>query len=244
MIDTLQSQATDAGRLLGYGIRPRQRPANDADYQALVLRFLADRDFERMVTAVASGQGLSVIACDRMEGLVLAPTDDSPYRLRLADYIQLPSAETRLLHGIVQLAIGATAYPTAAALEDSTRIVSISATQVYERMMHLAEELSRRIGRDDPREEDPESEKIWHLMSRLRPADTTPDDRDTPYNVLGAIKKALRWLTDHGLADEVEGTKDTWRLRERYRLNVLAASGGAFELFQSQHADANEEAMP
>jgi hypothetical protein len=42
----------------------------------------------------------------------------------------------------------------------------------------------------------------------------------------------------------VEGTKDTWRLRERYRLNVLAASGGVFELFQSQHSAANEEAMP
>jgi len=244
VIDSLQSQATDAGRLVGYGIRPRHRPANDTDYQALVLRFLADRDFERMVTAVASGQGLSVIACDRMEGLVLAPTDDSPYRLRLADYIQLPSAETRLLHGIVQLAIGATAYPTAAALEDSTRIVSISATQVYERIMRLAEEFSRRLGRNDPPEEDPESEKIWHLMSRLRPTDTTPDDRDTPYNVLGAIKKALRWLSEHGLADEVEGTNDSWRLRERYRLNVLAASGGAFELFQSQHSAANEEAMP
>lgn len=231
--DIATSGAAEAGRLIGYGIQPRLRPARDADYHDLVLRFLADRDFERLVTAVAAGQGLSVITCDRIEGLVLAPTPESPYRVRLADYVQLPSSDTRLLHGIVQLGIAATAYPTAAALEDSTRIVSVSATQIYDRLAHLAEECARRSGRDDPPEDDPEAERIWRLVARLRPSDTTPDERDTPYNVMGAIRRALRWLTDRGLAEEVEGTPDTWRLRERYRLNVLAASAGAFEALQS-----------
>ncbi len=50
---------------------------------------------------------------------------------------------------------------------------------------------------------------------------------------MGAIRKALRWLSDRGLAEEVEGVADTWRLRERYRLNVLAASAGAFEALQT-----------
>lgn len=234
MTDTLNTTASDAGRLISYGIQAAKfRPARDADYQSLVLRFLADRDFERLVMAIAGGQGLSVIACDRVEGLVLAPTAESVYGIRLADYIALESSEIRLLHGIVQLGISATAYPTAAALEDSTRIVSISATQVYDRLMRLADECRRRAGRDDPPEDNPDAERIWHLVARLRPTDTTPDERDTPYNVMGAIRKALRWLTDHGLAEEVEGTPDTWRLRERYRLGVVAASAGAFEALQS-----------
>ena len=234
MTDTLTSSASDAGRLISYGIQAAKfRPARDTDYQNLVLRFLADRDFERLVMAIAGGQGLSVIACGRIEGLVLAPTTESVYGIRLADYIALESSDIRLLHGVVQLGIAATAYPTAAALDDSTRIVSISANQVYDRLQRLAEECGRRAGRDDPPEDDPEAERIWHLVARLRPTDTTPDERDTPYNVMGAIRKALRWLTERGLAEEVEGTPDTWRLRDRYRLGVVAASAGAFEALQS-----------
>ncbi len=166
--------AAEAGRLIGYGIQPRLRPARDADYHDLVVRFLADREFERIVVAVASGQGLSVVTCDRVEGLVLAPTAESPYRVRLSDYITLSSSDIRLLHGIVQLGIAATAYPTAAALEDSTRIVSVSATQVYDRLAHLAEECHRRIGRDDPPEDDPEAERIWRLVGAPAPIGHDP----------------------------------------------------------------------
>ena len=243
MIDSLQSQATDAGRLVGYGIRPRHRPANDTDYQALVLRFLADRDFERMVTAVASGQGLSVIACDRMEGLVLAPTDDSPYRLRLADYIQLPSAETRLLHGIVQLAIGATAYPTAAALE--TRRASFRSRPLRSTSASCAWPKSSRGGSGETtRPRKTQSPKRSGTSCLACVPLTRPPTTGTLPTTCSVRSKRLRWLSEHGLADEVEGTNDAWRLRERYRLNVLAASGGAFELFQSQHSATNEEAMP
>ena len=241
MIDTMSSSAADAGRLISYGIQAAKfRPARDADYKDLVLRFLADRDFERLVVAVAGGQGLSVVACDRVEGLIFAPTPESIYGIRLADYIGVESAEIRLLHGIVQLGIAVTAYPTASALEDATHISSVSATQVYDRLMHLAEECRRRAGRDDPPEDDPEAERIWHLLLRLRPTDTTPDERDTPYNVIGAIRKALRWLTERGLAEEVQGTPDTWRLRERYRLGVVAASAGAFEALQALGARSSQ----
>ena len=197
MTDTMSSSAADAGRLISYGIQAAKfRPTRDTDYRDLVLRFLADRDFERLVVAIAGGQGLSIVACDRVEGLIFAPTPESIYGIRLADYIGVESAEIRLLHGIVQLGIAVTAYPTANALEDATHISSVSATQVYDRLMHLAEECRRRAGRDDPPEDDPEAERIWHLLLRLRPTDTTPDERDTPYNVMGAIRKALRWLTD------------------------------------------------
>jgi len=89
----------------------------------------SDRDFERVVRSFAAGQSLSVLNCDRLEGMVLAPTDDSPFRIRLAEYVQVTSSDMRLLHGLVQLAIAATAYPTAASLEDGSRLVSVSATQ-------------------------------------------------------------------------------------------------------------------
>ena len=114
MTDTMSSSAADAGRLISYGIQAAKfRPTRDTDYRDLVLRFLADRDFERLVVAIAGGQGLSIVACDRVEGLIFAPTPESIYGIRLADYIGVESAEIRLLHGIVQLGIAVTAYPTA-----------------------------------------------------------------------------------------------------------------------------------
>lgn len=225
--------ANEAGRLVRFGLMPRLRPARDADYTHLVLRYQTDPAFARLVVGFAGGQGLSVLDCDRLEGLVLTPTDDSPFRTRLSDYVSIPGTEIRLLHGLVQLAIAATAYPTSAALEDPTRLVSVTASQVYHRIRGLVDQ-HKEAGRDDPPEDDPEAERIWRLVGRLRAADITPDGRETSYNVMGAIKKALRWLEEQGLADSVDD--DTWRLRERYRLNVLSAASDTFELLQAQLA--------
>lgn len=225
--------AADAGQLVRFGLSPRLRPSRDAEYNALVVRYQADLTFQAVVRAVSIGQGLTVLACDRMEGLVLAPTEDSPYRMRVSDYIQLPSSDLRLLHGVVQVAVAATAYPTAAALEDGSRLVSVSASQVYERVRAILDD-ERGAGRGDPPEGEPDLEPVWRAVRRLRAADTTPDGRDTPHNLIGAIRKALRWLEESGLADAVTGEADTWRLRDRYRLQVLGAASDAVDLLRAR----------
>lgn len=229
----MRELAAGAGELLRFGLSPRLRPNRDGEYGALVLRYHADLTFQSVVRAVAAGQGLTVLACDRMEGLVLAPTEESPYRIRLTDYVLLQSTDIRLLHGIVQVAIAATAYPTAAALEDGTRLVSVSAMQVYDRVRAILDD--ERGSRDDPPDSAPDLEPVWRAVRRVRPADTTPDGRDTPRNIIGAIRKALRWLEANGLADPVSGgDPDTWRLRDRYRMQVLGAASQAVDLL---HAD-------
>ena len=237
-LNDLRLLASDAGRLLQFGLRPRLQPSRDVDYAELVLRYNADPEFQAVVASVAVGQGLLVLSCDQLGGIVLAPTEDSPFRIRLADYVQVQSSDVRLLHGLVQLAIAATAYPTAAALEDSTRLASVSAGQVYERIRRIIDDERGTAGRSDPPEDTPELEPVWRLLGRLRAADTTPDGRDTPFNITGAIRKALRWLADNGLADEVAGAADTWRLRDRYRLQVLAAAGTAVDVVRQAGSDA------
>ncbi len=232
--------ASDAGRLISFGLRPRLRPGKDSEYARLVLRFKTDRTFEAVVRATATGQGLSVLDADRIEGIILAPNDDdSPYRIRLADYVNLPSSDVRLLHGLVQLAIAATAYPTAAALEDGQRLASVSVQQVYERIQRIVDDQKQAAGRSDPPEESPGLEPVWRLISRLRAADTTPDGRDTPYNVVGAIRKALRWLDDNGLAEQVKSEPDMWRLRDRYRLQVLGAAADAVAVVRMAEGEAS-----
>lgn len=225
----IRDAATEAAALVRYGLSPKTRPRNDGEYNALVVRYLTDGGFRSLVHAVAVGQGLIVLACDRMEGIVLAPTEDSPYRMRLSDYVLVQSTDTRLLHGLVQLAIAATAYPTAAALEDSSRLASVSANQIYERIRAVLDEEAAAA---DAPEDDPDDEPVWRAIRRVRAADTTPDGRQTPHTIIGAITKALRWLEDQGLADEVKGEADTWRLRDRYRLQVLGAATDAVDVFR------------
>ncbi len=231
-LDDLRDVATDAARLMRYGLSPRIRPNRDTEYNSLVVRFNADPHFRSIVRAVAVGQGLLIHACDRLEGLVLGPTEDSPYRMRLSDYVLVQSSDVRLLHGVVQVAIAATAYPTAAALEDGSHLASVSATQVYERIRAVLDD--EHAGGVDPPEDDPDEEPVWRAIRRLRAADTTPDGRETPHNIIGAIRKALRWLEENGLAEEVKGESDTWRLRDRYRLQVLGAASDAVDLLRTE----------
>lgn len=222
----------EAAALIRFGLSPKLRPSRDAEYTALVVRYNADPEFRAFVRAVAVGQGLLVLACDRMEGIVLVPSEDSPYRVRLSDYVLVQSSDTRLLHGVVQLAVAATAYPTAAALEDSSRLVSVTASQVYERIRAVVDD-EHVAGAPAASESDPAVEPVWRVIRRLRAADTTPDGRDTPHNVIGAVRKALRWLEEKGLADEVRGEADMWRLRDRYRLQVLAAANAALDVMRA-----------
>jgi hypothetical protein len=235
-LNHLREVAGDAGQLIRFGLSPRLRPSRVGEYNGLVLRYQGDLTFQAVVRAVAAGQGLNILSCDRIEGLVLSPTEDSPFRLRLADYVQLPSVEIRLLHGVVQLAIAATAYPTAAALEDGSRLVSVSATQVYDRVRAILDD-ERGKPHQDPPEGEPELELVWRAVRRLRAADTTPDGRDTPHNVMGAIRKALRWLEESGFADTVPGDTDTWRLRDRYRLQVLGAASDAVDALRADEEE-------
>ena len=231
----VRDAVTDAAALVRYGLTPKLRPSRDGEYNQLVARYLTSGGFRSLVRAVAVGQGLLVQSCDRLEGIVLLPTEDSPYRMRLADYLVVHSSDTRLLHGVIQLAIAATSYPTAAALEDSSRLASVSATQVYERVRAVLDD-ENAAASGDPTEDDPDAEPVWRALRRVRAADTTLDGRETPHTVIGAIRKALRWLEDHGLADAVKGEPDTWRLRDRYRLQVLGAGSDAVDVLRRTEA--------
>jgi hypothetical protein len=216
-----------AGRLIAYALQPKLVPARDADYAALVAQFHSEPAFAELVAGVAEGQGVLVLACDRLLGLIVAPTAESPHRLRMDDYLTTVKVEQRLLHGLAHLAIAAVCYPTAASLEDDAApLPSVSAREVHERVERLAAALHERFHRADPPTDEPELEPVWRLVIRTRAVDTTTDGRSTTFTTLGMIKRALAFLADHGLADEVPraAEPDTYRMRARYRLHVLDAA--------------------
>lgn len=219
--------AVAAGRLIAYALQPKLLPARDAEYASLIAQFHNDPAFADLVVGVAEGQGLGVLLCDRLLGLVVAPMAESPYRLRMDDYLPSAKTEHRMLQGLAQLAIAATCFPTAASLEDDAApLPSVSAREVHEHVERLAVALQERFQRSDPPVDEPELEPVWRVVIRTRATDTTSDRRSTSHTTLGMIKRALSFLVEQGLADEVQraAEPDTYRMRARYRLHVLDAA--------------------
>lgn len=215
------------GRLISFALDPRLTPAKNADYAELVGAYRRDPDFAKAVRTVAEGQGLTVLECSPIFGLVVAAGTDSSYGYRMEDYA-VASAEERLLHGLIHLVIAATAFPTAQDLDAEDRpLPSVSAQEIHERVEYIARQLRERASGDgDPPADAPQLEPVWRLVLRTRATDTTPDGRSNPRTLLGMVRKALKFLEAQGLADEIPRAEvpDTYRLRGRYRIHVLDAA--------------------
>ena len=226
------SEPDAVGRLIALGLRPRQTPARNADYAALVARWHADDVFAGEVAAVAGAQGLRILECSRIHGLVLAAADDeSPYAMRVDDYLKV-TAEQRLLHGFVQLAIALAAYPTAADLEADDRIPTVRGEDVAALVARLVARIRESMPGEDPRTDEPLLEPLYRVLARAPDAKKAADDRSNPRTYVGAVRKALNVLAEQGLADADPGRPDTWRMRTRYRLHVLDAAGSAGEALE------------
>jgi len=219
-----------AGRLVRYGLDPRLIPARSQDYKDLVAA-LADPAFAHAFRAIAFGQGLEVLGVDPILGVTFAAgglpgaaEPESPYAMRLSDYARRDN-EDRLLHALIHLAIAATAYPTAEALEED-RLVRVSVGEIIDVVSHLIERLRERMGPGDPPEGEPGLEPLYRFVGRYPITKTTPDSRAHLATLSGATKRALGWLVEQGFADKIDHAPapDTYRLRTRFRIHVRDAA--------------------
>ena len=212
------------GQLIAFGLDPRLSPGRSGDYQELVARFRSDPDFRQRVVAVAGGQGLDILDCSPVYGLILAAKGtNSPYCMRLEDYAAM-SAEERYLNAFVFLAIATACYPTADALDaDDGPLPQITVSQVLRLMNRMADQIRERSKDEDPPVAEPQVEPLYHLVLRWREGDTTGDERSNPHVKAGMVRRALKWLVANGLADEIATARDAYRIRSRFRLHVKDA---------------------
>jgi hypothetical protein len=212
------------GQLIAFGLDPRLSPGRNGAYQELVTRFRGDAEFRQRVASLAAGQGLEILDCSPVYGLVLAATGpDSPYYMRLDDYAAMSAAE-RHLNAFIFLAIAATCYPTADALDaEDGPLPQITVTQVLRLMNRMADRIRERCRDEDPPADEPQSEPLYRLVLRWREGDTTADERSNPHVKAGMVRRALKWLAANGLADEIGTSKDAFRIRSRFRLHVKDA---------------------
>ena len=222
----MTSELSAVGELIAFGLDPRTAPGRHAHYADLVTRFRTNSEFRQQVEVVAQGQGLDILDCSPVYGLVLTACGaDSPYRMRLDDYGTMTPDE-RLLNAFVFLAIATASYPSSESLEsEDGPLPQITVAQVLRLINRLAERLRDQSVDGDPPLHQPELEPLYRLVLRWREGDTTGDERSNPHVKSGMVRRALKWLAANGFAEEIATAKDAYRIRSRFRLHVKDAIG-------------------
>ena len=226
--------AQKAVLLLNKGLSPRLSASHgDSDYQQLLAHWRADPEFRKLVEDLAPMLGLRVV--DVIEhAIVLAPFGPgSVFAATLTDLRPGLGDMSRGALALIQIAIAATFFPTAAKLtgmQDDNADVSVTplrvATALREHCQRLEAEAS-----DDPDLEDAGLVEAWRELARL--PDTRPDgsQRAALSSLAGMVKLVLNQLHEHGMVRPMDTDDgEVYAPMPRYRLQVreLAAN----ELFE------------
>lgn len=233
-----------AGRLIQWGLRPLERPAQQAEYRELVERYFDDGAFRTVVRELADGLDLQVLDVSA-HGLVLAPRDDSIFALRPGDFRpNSAKAEDRLLDGLAQLAIAATVFPRTRDLDDDPDIVRppITIEEVDAQLRLLCERLADEArGTPDPAASDEVRGLIeaWRIYLRRLDTMETRDGRQGMRATRRIIGYALDRLREFGCFTQVrEGDEPAWQPTRRYQVMVQQLAGSAaFELVREAVAE-------
>jgi len=223
----------DVGMLIGFALNPRSRPAQEPVYDELLRRFRHDASFRSLTTAVLRGLQLTILDAGE-HGMVLGASQDSIFGLRLADYRQNMSLEDRVCHGLIQLAIAAWCFPTAASLADPDPLVhQLSHQRIVRYLVDLGLQLKARA-ESDADYGSPELREAWRVVVSRAETRSTPDGRRTAQTLAGMVAHALLHLERGGqlrrVSDEEGGT---YKTLSSYRIQVRELSAhSAFQLVQ------------
>ena len=228
-----------AGRLIQWGLDPRSRPAQESEYQGLIERYLDREPFRNLVQEVSRGMGLLILDVGE-HGLILAPTEESFFALRPAQFRPTSaSTDDRLVDGLVQLAVASTIFPRDRDLDDDSSIARPATTveEVEETLRTICQRLEEDSrGRPDPSaaEEDIGLYEAWRVFKRRLRAMETRDDRKAQRTTRRAVEYGLDRLREFGCFTKApQGDDATYQPTYRYQVLVkqLAATA-AFQALQ------------
>jgi len=225
-----------AGRLIQWGLTPRAVPLQEPEYQELIERYLDARAFRALVRDLARGLGLMVLDAGP-HGIVLAPTIDSVFGLRGADFRPTASgADDRLLDGLVQLAIAAAVFPRAQHLDEESTVARPPVT--VEEIDDTLRALCDRIDEAHKGEPDPEAAEeteglyeAWRVYRRRVAVMETRDDRRAARTTRRIIEYGLERLRDAGCFVREERGGEA-RFQSTWRYQVLVKEFAATAVFE------------
>ena len=229
------SEAQRAVLLLNKGLSPRASALRgDVDYRELLAHWRADPEFRQLVDDLAPMLGLRVI--DVLDhAIVLAPSGlESVFAATLTDLRPGLGEMPRGALALIQIAIAATFFPTAAALtgaQDDFAEVSATPARVAAVLREHCGRLEAEAG-DDPDLAEAGLAEAWRELARLPDAGPDGSQRARLSSLVGMVKLVLNQLYEHGMVQTLDDTAEgeTYIPTPRYRLQVreLAAN----ELFE------------
>lgn len=235
-----------AARLIYKSLHLSCNPVNDLEYRQLLALYRAEASFAEMVEDVAIGMELRVLDVSE-RGLIVVPNSaDSKFSVRAADIRANLSSEQKSALVLVHIGIAAVFYPTTDGLDDDGYIpMPASIGQFRDTVYALARQLQDNS--EAPEDIPAELSPGWGAITSL-PISLPGSQRASPASLVGLIKIALAFMTQHGLvhidresADEAAATyTPTHRLRVQLRENALHR---LFELAQRQVLSTLERAQ-
>ncbi|MFD3536368.1 hypothetical protein [Streptomyces sp. NPDC058664] len=228
------ADASDAARLVSFGLQPKLLPARDAEYGDLLRRYREDPAFARLADAVATGLGLVVLEVSPRAGMAVTAGEDSVFAVRMGDYARRASTDSadRFLHGLAHLAVAAMAFPRPEDLADDAYIgrLTVNGVDAFVRQacLRLEQRAEEQGENTDPASDAPGLEAAWRIYARRSATGATKDARRLAGSTTGIVGKAAAFLTESGFlqrtGDEGGGS---YRTTARYQLQVRDMAGSA-----------------
>jgi len=212
---------TDIGILLGWALRPVQRPGRNPEYQRVLNRYRTELSFKTATNAVLHGLGAQVLS-DGDFGLIIGVAPESPLAFRLSDLPNVARPEHKILLGLVLTGLVAFAFPSAEELEDD-RVRRVPARDLETWLRELCERLQVH---DAAGEIIPEEglDAAWRVYLSMPPVLYGEQGRGlgklSAKCTLYWIQSVLTWLTNQGMARADSSEDCAWTLTERFRVHA------------------------
>lgn len=221
-----------AASLIQWGLQPRMRPLQNAEYRELVREYMNRSEFRDIVAEMSDGLGLYVLNVSE-HGIVLTPREGSVFWMRPSELRTGSSATTdrRLLDGIVQMTIAATVFPRARDLEDDVNRPRppVTVDEIDDTLRAICASLKKEFANVDPDMDDVRTGiyDAWRVYDSTLAVRETKDGREASSTSTRIIKYNLEKLKEYGCFSETRyAGKEAWQPTRRYNVLVqdIAAS--------------------
>lgn len=217
-MSNLATIAHDAGKLIAFALRPRQTPWSSTEYAELLQRYESDPQFRSIVDGVTEGMGMRIVDVTR-NGFFLTATEGSPFRLAADDYKQNMSAQERVLHGVIQVAIAAFSFPKADVLDqdDTVAPAHVTPTKLAEYIRRFAEAVGS-PGAD--KDDDSAERRAWREALARAVTTETSGGKESTRSLTGMCRHALDFLESQGLMRVVNEENSVYQGTTAYRIRL------------------------
>ena len=219
------SDVFKAARLIQWGLQPRVRPIQNAEYRELIREYLNRSDFRDVVAEMSDGLGLYVLNNVSEHGIVLSPTEGSVFWMKSSDFRPgNSSADMRLIDGLIEVTIAATVFPRARDLEDDVNRPRppVTIDEIDESLRAICARLKEEFATEDPNMSDVRVGlyDAWRVYDGMLSVRETKDGREARNSTTRAIRFNLERLKEFGCFTETRyAGKQAWQPTRRY--NVL-----------------------